>query len=221
MPSLIIFDWDGTLMDSAGEIVGAMQLAIQRAGLPERSPEQLRSLIGLGIHDVLARLFPDRDPARVHKQLAAQRADRDDAATRAQFFPGVLATLDRLIAGGYELAVATGKSRRGLDQVLTATDCRGYFSQTRCADESAAKPAPAMVEDLLLRTATEPQDALVIGDTEYDVAMARAADVSVLGVTCGVHDATRLRAAGATDLITDVTALPGWLAGQAAVTTAG
>ncbi len=207
-------------MDSASEIVGAMQLAIQRAGLPERSPSQLRSLIGLGIRDVLMRLFPDRDPDRVHAQIASQRADRDDAAAHAALFPGVRDTLEQLRASGYELAVATGKSRRGLDQVLALTGTRDYFSHTRCADESAAKPAPDMIEDLLLRNATECEDALVIGDTEYDMRMAGAAGVKALGVTCGVHDAEHLRAAGAHDLIANVAALPNWLVKTQRVTAA-
>lgn len=210
-PELIIFDWDGTLMDSAGEIVRALQFAIQQAGLPERSPQQLRSLIGLGMRDVLARLFPDRDPDRVRGQIAAKRAGHDDAAAGAPLFPGVRDTLDQLLADGHVLTVATGKSRHGLDQVMALTDTHDCFRQTRCADEATPKPAPAMVEDLLLRTATEPARALMVGDTEYDIAMARAAGVDAVGVACGVHDEKRLWAAGARAVVTDAAALPDWL----------
>lgn len=210
-PELIIFDWDGTLMDSASEIVGSMQQAIQRAGLPERSPGQLRALIGLGIRDVLTRLFPDRDPDLVHRQLAAARVDHDDAAAAASLFTGVRETLDQLLAEGYELAVATGKSRRGLDQVMAITGTSGYFVCTRCADEAVPKPAPDMVEDVLLRNATQPEWALVVGDTEYDMAMANGAGVAALGVACGVHDEKRLYDAGAGDVIAGVEALPAWL----------
>lgn len=208
---LIIFDWDGTLMDSAYEIVGTMQQAIQDTGLPERTPAQMRELIGLGINDVLARLFPDLDPARVKERLARYRERYGWTRNRVVLFEPVRETLVLLGQRGFELAVATGKSRRGLDRALKESDTRGYFRVTRCADESAPKPAPRLIEDVLLRTVTEPERALVVGDTEYDMAMARAAGVDAVGVRCGVHEDTRLRRAGAIDVLDDIGALPAWL----------
>lgn len=209
---LLVFDWDGTLMDSAGEIVSAMQNAIQGVGLPERSPDQMRQLIGLGLDDVLARLFPELDPQRVRARIHAYRVRYGMQRSTAQLFAPVMDALHTLREQGFEMAVATGKSRRGLDAAITASGTRNFFSWTRCADESVPKPAPDMIEDILLRSATLAENALMIGDTEYDVAMARAAGVDAVGVACGVHDAVRLRRAGALDVLDTVEHLPGWLA---------
>lgn len=212
---LIIFDWDGTLMDSAHEIVGAMQQAIQDTGLPERTPAQMRELIGLGLNDVLGRLFPDLEPSRVKERLARYRERYGWPRSRVVLFKPVRETLILLEQRGFELAVATGKSRRGLDRAMKESDTRGHFRVTRCADESAPKPAPRLVEDVLLRTATEPERALVVGDTEYDMAMARAAGVDSVGVRCGVHEDRRLRRAGAIAVLDDIGELPAWLTSHA------
>lgn len=209
---LLIFDWDGTLMDSAGEIVTSMQKAIQDTGLPERSPDQLRDLIGLGLDEVVGRLFPELDTQRVREWLSAYRRRYMSPSSRALLFEPARAVLEQLLGDGYDLAVATGKSRRGLDRAMECTDTRRYFGCTRCADEALSKPAPDLVDDILLRTATPAARALVIGDTEYDMAMARAAGVDALGVCCGVHDGARLKAAGARAVLASVAELPDWLA---------
>lgn len=209
---LIVFDWDGTIMDSAAEIVGAMQQAIADLGLPERSPEAMRELIGLGLDDVLERLFPELDIRRVKALLAAYRSRYTTApAGGGRLFPGVRETLADLRTSGRTLAVATGKSRRGLDRGFAETGLGHFFRVSRCADETAPKPAPDMLEDILLRTAVEPHRALMVGDTEFDMAMAAAAGVAAVGVACGVHDAGRLHVAGAVTVLEDVTALPRWL----------
>lgn len=214
---LLIFDWDGTLMDSAGEIVSSMQKAIQDTGLPERSPDQLRDLIGLGLNEAVGRLFPELDPERVRDWLSSYRRRYMSPESKAILFESVRETLVQLDNTGYELAVATGKSRRGLERALVQTNTTRFFACTRCADEAASKPAPGMVEDILLRTATLPERALVIGDTEYDMAMARSAGVDALGVRCGVHDGARLEAAGACAILPSVADLPEWLAKAAQV----
>ncbi|MES1925417.1 HAD-IA family hydrolase [Salinisphaera sp. T31B1] len=208
---LLVFDWDGTLMDSAGEIVSAMQQAIQHTGLPERTPEQMRELIGLGLNDVLARLFPDLDTVAVRARIERYRARYGMRRSRARLFEPVRSALERLRDDGYVMAVATGKGRRGLDAAMLGTSTREFFRFTRCADESVPKPAPDMLEEILLRAATMPEQALMIGDTEYDMAMARAAGVDALGVACGVHDTARLRRAGALDVLDTVEQLPAWL----------
>ena len=213
---LLVFDWDGTLMDSAGEIVGSMQQAIQDTGLPERTPAQMRELIGLGLNDVLARLFPELDTRKVRARLDDYRRRYGMQRSRAVLFPSVIATLDVLRERDFTLAVATGKSRRGLDDALASSGTRHLFQTTRCADESVPKPAPDMLEDILLRTATLPERALMIGDTEYDVSMARAAGVDSVGVGWGVHDAERLARAGALEVLDSVEALPAWLDRRAA-----
>lgn len=208
---LLVFDWDGTLMDSAAEIVAAMQTAIADIGLPKREDWQMRELIGLGMTEVLDRLFPELDSANVMQLLGAYRKRYSTPGGGAALFAGVAETITGLGNAGYVLAVATGKSRAGLDKVLAKTELEPHFRFSRCADEAASKPAPDMLLDILLRSATEPKRALMIGDTEYDMAMAVNAGVPAVGVACGVHDAVRLRAAGAMTVLEDVRALPGWL----------
>lgn len=212
---LIVFDWDGTIMDSAGEIVAAMQQASVDLGLPERPPEAMRELIGLGLDEVLARLYPELDTARVKALLTAYRRRYAAPGPHAVVFDGVHETLTLLRRDRRTLAVATGKSRRGLDRSMAESGLGRYFRISRCADEALPKPAPDMLEDILLRTATEPRRALMVGDTEYDMAMASAAGVTAVGVACGVHEAGRLHAAGAAAVLADVAALPGWLGERA------
>jgi phosphoglycolate phosphatase len=175
----------------------------------------MRELIGLGFHDVLARLFPDLAIWRVRARLAYYRSRYVALRGPAGLFLSIQDTLATLQARGFDLAVATGKSRRGLDSALARTGVAGYFKVTRCADESAPKPAPDLIKDILLRTATPPVNALMIGDTEYDMAMGRAAGVDALGVRCGVHNVGRLRLAGAMDVLDSVALLPDWLARKA------
>lgn len=208
---LLIFDWDGTLMDSAAEIVGAMQAAIAETGLPKREDWQMRELIGLGMNEVLDRLFPELERAHVVRLLNAYRQRYGMPGSTATLFSGAEDTIKGLKNQGYTLAVATGKSRQGLDKVFAQTGMGENFRFSRCADESASKPAPDMLEDILLRSATEPERALMIGDTEYDIHMAVNAGVAAVGVACGVHDAGRLLAAGALTVLDDVAALPAWL----------
>lgn len=208
---LIVFDWDGTVMDSAAEIVVAMQRAIQDIGLPERSPERMRELIGLGINDVLGRLFPEADVERVRSLLTAYRRRYTAPGGQSRPFPGAREAIVGLHGHGYELAIATGKSRRGLDRNLAETGMARYFRYSRCADETVPKPAPDMMEEILLRAATPPERALMVGDTEYDMLMATAAGVRSVGVACGVHEAGRLMAAGALAVLPNVAALPGYL----------
>ncbi len=207
---LLIFDWDGTLADSAGAIVSRMQEAIAALGLPARSDRQIAELIGLGLDDALARLFPELEPAHA-ASLIADYGRRYRELPPDRLFKGVIETLTQLQTAGYQLAVATGKSRRGLARALEQTGLHAYFCASRCADETAAKPDPCMLNELLLATATEPEQALMIGDTEYDMAMARAAGIPALGVACGVHDTGRLRTAGAVEVIADIMQVPIWL----------
>ncbi|HEX7381189.1 MAG TPA: HAD-IA family hydrolase [Nevskiaceae bacterium] len=214
--SLLIFDWDGTLADSQRVIVEGMQEAIAALHLPTRTDAQIADLIGLGAGDGLSRLWPELDSGDVMRRLAAWRGHAPQRAAQAPLIEGVLTSLGRLHARGYQLAVATGKTRRGLAAALMVQDALArLFTWTRCADESRAKPDPAMVLDLLEASALPAERALVIGDTEYDVEMARGAGVAAVGVASGSHDAGRLRAAGALSVLSSVAALPGWLAARA------
>ncbi|HUS23960.1 MAG TPA: HAD-IA family hydrolase [Candidatus Binatia bacterium] len=215
---LLIFDWDGTLADSAGAIVGGMQLAIAELGLPPRSDRQIREMIGLGFEDAVQRLYPElpfdelmQRFGRYARTAPPQRHDGGPA--EAPLFEGALAALEALHREGYRIAIATGKSRRSLERSLRHhPGLAVLLSCSRCADETTSKPDPHMLRELLELEDLAPQRALMIGDTEYDIAMAAALRMPALGVACGVHDRERLRSAGAVDLLDHVGELPAWLA---------
>lgn len=208
---LLIFDWDGTLADSAGHIVSTTQKAILDLGLPPRENHQIAELIGLGLQDGMRRLYPEFDPNWVMAQLFAHRRESGLKIHSTPLFTGAVEALRLLREQGFRLAVATGKPRAGLDGAFDEHDVRPLFELSRCADETADKPHPLMLEEILRETGVAADRALMIGDTEYDVAMAAAVGVPALGVACGVHAPVRLLAAGARAVIDDVSALPRWL----------
>jgi len=213
----LIFDWDGTLADSVGQIVATMQQAITSLGLPARSDQQIGELIGLGFADGLNRLYPEFDGRRLMQLIMEYRRYVPPGAHAAPLFDGAAQALTQLADVGYRLAVATGKSREGLDRSLDVhAHISPLFAMTRCADESADKPNPLMLKQILDNLQIEPSAALMIGDTEYDVAMARAIGMPAIGVTTGMHDHGRLRQAGAEVVLTDVRVLPDWLAARSA-----
>lgn len=213
--SLLIFDWDGTLADSAGHIVNSMQQAIAALNLPPRPDQAIRELIGLGPVDAMNRLFPELPVDEVLRLLAEhRRSSPTNLAPEAPLFAGAHDALSRLHGEGYVLAVATGKYRMGLNRSFTAHPfLKPMFRITRCADESADKPDPLMLRQILDETGFRAEDALMIGDTEFDMSMARALNMPALGVSCGVHDAGRLRRAGAEAVLETVGGLPNWLLG--------
>lgn len=209
---LIVFDWDGTVMDSAAQIVAAMRRTMHDLQLPPRPDTQLRDCIGLGLQDALWRLFPDVEDRRLEevvKRYGEHFRSLDSPA--APLFAGAREALERLRERGYRLAVATGKSRRGLGRALRQSGLEALFEATRCADECASKPDPQMIEELLWETDCHESETLMVGDTEYDMAMARTACVDAVGVACGVHDSERLKRAGALTVLPTVAALPQWL----------
>ncbi len=208
---LLIFDWDGTLADSAGHIVSTTQKAILDLGLPPREDQQIAELIGLGLQDGMRRLYPEFDPNWVMGQLFAHRRESGLKIHSTPLFAGAVESLRALREQGFRLAVATGKPRAGLDGAFDEHDVRSLFELSRCADETADKPHPRMLEEILRETGVAAERALMIGDTEYDVAMAASIGVPALGVACGVHAPVRLLAAGARAVIDDVGALPRWL----------
>lgn len=211
---LLIFDWDGTLADSAAMIVDSMQRAISALQLPPRSDQTVRELIGLGLNEALQALYPDADIAELRGLLDAYRTQWLGAgAAEARLFAGSLAALQAMHAEGFRLAIATGKSRRGLDRSLAHhVAVRDLLVASRTADETRSKPDPLMLHELLDHAGLQPQQALMIGDTEFDVAMAAAIGMPAIGVTCGVHAPQRLRSAGARALLDSVADLPSWLA---------
>lgn len=185
---LIVFDWDGTLIDSAAKIVRCFRAAIEETGLSDPGEAAIRHIIGLGLREALAILLPDADAPtrdRVGDRYREHFVSLDQ--TETHLFPGVLAGLQQLSALGYRLSIATGKARRGLDRALKDTQTAHLFEVTRCADEAHSKPHPRMLEDILERTGAAPGQALMVGDTIYDLLMAQNAKVDGLGVTYGVH----------------------------------
>ncbi len=209
---LIVFDWDGTLMDSEARIVDCMRAAIADLSLAPRSRQQMTDVIGLGLAEAQAVLYPDGSEAEHAALTERYRYHFVEAnPTPSALFPGVEAMLDELNQQGHFLAVATGKGRRGLDRVLEETNTRQYFHASRCADESFSKPHPQMLQEIMDRLGVESHDSLMIGDTEYDLQMANNAGVQSLAVSYGVHDLARLLNCKPLDYVDDIPALRNWL----------
>lgn len=209
---LIVFDWDGTLMDSVAKIVACTQAAAKDLGLDVPEFDEAKQIIGLGLHEAMARLFSITDEQQV--QLVARQYRHHflgDEPTPEVLFDGAEDLLRNLEAQGYMLAVATGKSRRGLEHVLDKTGLGGVFHATRCADESFSKPHPQMLEEIMNVTGADPVNTLMIGDTEYDMLMAGNAGADALGVTYGVHDREHLLKHGALECVDNLPKVADWL----------
>lgn len=190
---LVIFDWDGTLMDSLAQIVRSVKLAALDLGVPEPSDAAARDIIGLGLPEAMQVLFP-QVPEVEREALRHRYAHHFVAGVggHSQPYAGAEALLRQLSGAGRQLAVATGKSRAGLNRVLAHTGWSSYFSATRCADETASKPNPLMLKELLLELRVPLERAVMIGDTHYDLEMAQRLGMAAIGVSYGVHSAERL-----------------------------
>ncbi|MBK8163359.1 MAG: HAD-IA family hydrolase [Gammaproteobacteria bacterium] len=211
---LLVFDWDGTLMDSEARIVSCLSMTLSDLALPALGRDELLNVIGLGLPEAVATLLPEADAGLIRRFIDRYRYHfLSDHHAAAVLFPGAKETLTALDRRGYLLAVATGKGRRGLDQSLEDTGCGGLFSLSRCADETASKPNPRMLIEIMDVLGIAPDETLMIGDTEYDMQMAHNAGARALAVSYGVHARERLLACeplGCLDVITDI--LP-WLEG--------
>lgn len=212
---LIVFDWDGTLMDSQARIVDCILSAFADMGLTPPSREAAADIIGLGLDDAMARLWPGSGSVE-RAALAAhyRRYFLFENPTRSQLFPGAQETLERLYEEGYLLAVATGKSRIGLDKSLDETGLGPLFHATRCADETFSKPHPQMLLELMDELGVRAAQTLMVGDTEYDLQMAANAGARSLAVCFGVHDAGRLLACGPLACLESLDDIPRWLERQ-------
>lgn len=190
---LIVFDWDGTLMDSQARIVACMQATIEDLELPDRTDEQISNIIGLGLRESVESLFPDISESGYQRLVDQYRyhflvGDK----TPSPLFEGVENLLEGLLAENYFLAVATGKGRAGLDKVLQETGLQKAFHATRCADETFSKPHPQMLLELMDVLGVEADSTLMVGDSEYDLQMANNSKTHALAVSYGVHDKKRL-----------------------------
>ena len=208
---LIVFDWDGTLYDSATVITDCIIDAARDMGLDVPERERASHVIGLGLNDSLRHALPDLEPARYGDFLARYRRyffEREDTLC---LFAGITDLLAELKARGHQLAVATGKPRRGLDKALSASRVGHVFTATRCGDECHSKPHPAMLLELMEEFALPAQDLLMVGDTSHDLLMAKNAGVDAVAVTYGAHPEPALRCHDPRACITSVTELRLWL----------
>ena len=213
---LLVFDWDGTLMDSVATIVACTRAVICELGLPVPPEETIRGTIGLGLRDVIEALCPGADEALFGRIVDCYR--RQWFATyrdQPLLFPGVEAMLRELAGAGYLLGVATGKSRRGLDYALETSGLAEVFHATRTADEARSKPHPQMLLDILDDLGVAPGEAVMIGDTTYDLEMARSARTAGLAVLSGSHSREELERLAPLACLPSVTDLPAWLGGSA------
>lgn len=191
---LIIFDWDGTLIDSTGKIVQCMQEAAKQVGLHELAANKVRQIIGLGLPEAIFALYPET-PLEQRELLRTAYSDVYlSTATHNpnQLYEGVEQGLHDLRQQGHSLAVATGKSRRGLNRALSDLGWQDFFDSTRCADETASKPNPLMVNQLLDELFAEADDAVMVGDTTFDLEMAQHAGIKSIGVSYGAHSVEHL-----------------------------
>lgn len=212
---VLIFDWDGTLMDSAGVIVDSIQRACEDIGLAAPSDRASRQIIGLGLIQALQTLLPDL-PADAYPRLV-ERYRHHYLGRDAQIplFAGVPQGIRDLHGRGFQLAVATGKSRIGLERALEASSLGTWFAATRCADQTHSKPHPAMVLELMDELGADPARTLVIGDTSHDLLMASNAGVASLGVTYGAHEAGDLHPHAPLALMDSFVEVYAWLAANA------
>jgi phosphoglycolate phosphatase len=212
---LLVFDWDGTLMDSVATIVACTQAVIAELDLGEHEDATIRGTVGLGLRETVDSLVPGCDDQLYDQVLASYRRHwvgtyRD----RPMLFPGVPAMLAELARRGYLLAVATGKSRRGLDHALDQTGLRAHFHATRTVDEAAGKPDPQMLLAILDELGVRPAAAVMVGDSIYDLQMAANAGTHSVAVASGAHRREELAALAPRALLDRIADLPGWLAGE-------
>lgn len=209
---LLVFDWDGTLMDSEARIVACLRGAIEDLQLPHKETGELSNIIGLGLAEAMDVLFPGSDE-QLRQALVERYRHHFLFAnpTPSQLFEGAAGVLEHLAGQGYLLAVATGKGRVGLDKVLQETGLGPLFHTTRCADETRSKPDPQMLFEIMEHLGADPQRTLMIGDTEYDMEMARNASAHALAVSYGVHAPQRLLRHEPLGCLENITELPVWL----------
>ena len=213
---VLIFDWDGTLADSIHRIVEAMHVASERSGFALCSDLAVKGIIGLGLPEAIRTLYPQIGDA----ELVAFRQHYADhyialEAEPSPLFEGVLESLEAFRDEGYQLAVATGKARRGLDRVLKSHGWEDYFDITRAADETASKPHPLMLEQILAHCAVRPEQALMVGDSSFDLQMARNAGMASVAVSYGAQSIEALRAYEPCLAIDHFSQLRAWLGQRA------
>ena len=208
---LIVFDWDGTLMDSTAVIAGSIQSACRDLGLTVPSNEAARHVIGMGLTQALRHAVPDAPETMYHPLTERYRHHFLSQENAMPMFALAQETIAELRSAGYSLAVATGKSRHGLNRAMQASAMQSYFHTSRTADETFSKPHPAMLHEIMAELDVEPKQTLMVGDTTHDLQMAINAGVDAIGMTHGAHPEDQLRALRPLALLDDFVALRAWL----------
>jgi phosphoglycolate phosphatase len=212
---LLVFDWDGTLTDSADLIVASMQVACIDIGLPVPDADQVRHIIGLGFREALAHLLPMLPVSDYPRFVERYRYHFLSRDAPIPVFPGIIETIQKLHNTGFLLAVATGKSRKGLNRDFQETGLGQYFHASRCADECFSKPHPGMLLELIEELHVAADKTLMIGDTTHDLQMAQSAGVASLAVSYGAHSKEKLLALSPLDCVNDTQELQQWLKSHA------
>ncbi len=210
----IIFDWDGTLVDSAQRIVESMQAAVLDSELPFRSDFEIRQIIGLGLPEAIMQLWPELKPDDETLQAMIKGYNVHFLAEirpKLAFFDFAVELLGLLGEAGLDVAVATGKSRAGLDRAFREMKIGHVFRDSRCADETRSKPDPKMLYELSQSLGVDPSAMLMVGDTDFDINMAHAAGVDAVAITHGAHDEARLIASKPLAMVENLPALHAWL----------
>ncbi len=208
---LVVFDWDGTLFDSTALIVQSIQAACRDLGLPVPDDERASWVIGLSLHGAMAHAVPDIAKEQIPRMVERYRYHYLARQHALTLFPGVLDMLHALKKRNHWLAVATGKSRAGLDEALHAVELKGVFDGTRTADETRAKPDPQMLEELMREFGVAPDRTLMIGDTTHDLQLAANAGAPSVAVAYGAHPPSEFAAHAPLVVAKSVADLAAWL----------
>ncbi len=190
---LIIFDWDGTLVDSIDWIVHCMKMAARETGCVVPEDSEVKNIIGLSIQKALETIFPDKDENIKEQMIACYSQEFfSKQITENDLFLGVKDMLLEFKRSGYQLAVATGKSQASLNKAIQGTGLNGFFHTTRCADQTTSKPSPQMIEEIIQEMGVAKERVLMVGDSVHDMQMAKNAEVLVVAVSCGANSQTEL-----------------------------
>ena len=213
---VLIFDWDGTLVDSIKRIVEAMHMASDICAVPRCTDEEVRAIIGLAMPQAYDVLYPAADDADLKQRYIHAYSEQYLLLEEepSPFYPGVLDALEHYRSAGYKLAVATGKSRRGLHRVLSGHNMVDYFDITRCADETRSKPDPLMLHEILKYCAATTEQAIMVGDSPFDLRMAKNANVPSVAVSYGAQPLSVLHQEQPILAIDDFYELTTWLQQQ-------
>ncbi len=208
---LIVFDWDGTLMDSTGHIVNCMQQAIKQLSMPPLDDSAISHIIGLALAEAASTLYPDASEKVIQQLASTYKQVWLESSFDPKLFDNAFSLIKQLSEQELFLGVATGKSRRGLNKVLESTALSDFFHATRCADECHSKPHPQMLEELIDYFGVAPKATLMIGDTKYDLQMAHNAGADSLAISHGAHDAKLLQACQPLDIVDNLFQAQQWL----------